>query len=384
SLAGCLDVLCDLAGGERIGWAVQDGAVVISLREDLAKSTVAKAHSVPSAFRSKRTPDAQPVEPVMQILRQVVDPALGGRGEESEVQRGKLTLTAPAATHEKIEELFALCNKGMRGSDWGILDAGKQLDQTDLPTVEFDGAAFQDVVAHFREVTGANLVVNWRALAQVGIDGAAKVSVRLNKVTAGKALLIVLEDVGKGRGAPVLTAVADGQVLMITASHDAGRHKHMVAFDLRSRPKTKKVKEVQELIQLVRQNVAPQSWGMMGPRAGVLVEVTPTRLICVQTADHIAAVAEFLDQTWGLRYRIAQLQPGTSKSDKPDKPGKETPSETRQKNRETKAQNKLKLADMYFKMGMKDKAREFYGIVVREFPGTKAAATAKKKLDAMR
>ncbi|HUU21664.1 MAG TPA: tetratricopeptide repeat protein, partial [Phycisphaerae bacterium] len=179
-------------------------------------------------------------------------------------------------------------------------------------------------------------------------------------------------------------AVADGQVLMITASHDAGRHRHMVAFDLRSRPKTKKVKEVQELIQLVRQNVAPQSWGMMGPRAGVLVEVTPTRLICVQTADHIAAVAEFLDQTWGLRYRIAQLQPGTSKSDKPDKPGKETPSGTRQEEGETKAQNKLKLADMYFKMGMKDKAREFYGIVVREFPGTKAAATAKKKLDAMR
>ena len=73
----------------------------------------------------------------------------------------------------------------------------RQLDQK-LPEVKFDNVAFSDVVDFFRDVSGANIFVDWRSLEGAGIDKSAQVSERLHDVKFSKALSTVLADVGGG------------------------------------------------------------------------------------------------------------------------------------------------------------------------------------------
>ncbi|MGH7213518.1 MAG: hypothetical protein ACREIT_01960, partial [Tepidisphaeraceae bacterium] len=53
-----------------------------------------------------------------------------------------------------------------------------QLDRQ-LPEVRFDAVGFSDVIDFLRDVSGANIFVNWRALEQAGVDKNARVSARL-------------------------------------------------------------------------------------------------------------------------------------------------------------------------------------------------------------
>src|SRR5207249_2105153 len=56
-----------------------------------------------------------------------------------------------------------------------------QLDRK-LPEVKFDAVAFSDSIDWMRDVTGANIFVNWRALEAAGIDKNTPVSARLRDV----------------------------------------------------------------------------------------------------------------------------------------------------------------------------------------------------------
>ena len=39
-----------------------------------------------------------------------------------------------------------------------------------VPEVKFDNTSFSDVIDFFRDITGANIAVNWRALESAGVD----------------------------------------------------------------------------------------------------------------------------------------------------------------------------------------------------------------------
>jgi protein involved in polysaccharide export with SLBB domain len=64
-----------------------------------------------------------------------------------------------------------------------------------LPEVTFDGVPLTDVVDFLRDVTGANIFVDWRALEAAGIDRKALVAARLKDVAFKDALAVVLRGV---------------------------------------------------------------------------------------------------------------------------------------------------------------------------------------------
>ena len=90
-----------------------------------------------------------------------------------------------------------------------------------MPELKFDGVAFSDAVDFLRDVTAANLVVNWRALEGAGVTKDTVVNLKVRGVTLRKALSLLLAEAGGADGAITYT-VEDG-VIEITTTELADR-----------------------------------------------------------------------------------------------------------------------------------------------------------------
>lgn len=62
-----------------------------------------------------------------------------------------------------------------------------------LRSVDFQQIPFEDVVQFLREVTGANIHVNWRALKAVGVKREAPVTLRMSRISAAQVLDYVVD-----------------------------------------------------------------------------------------------------------------------------------------------------------------------------------------------
>ncbi len=67
-----------------------------------------------------------------------------------------------------------------------------------LPEVNFNGVGLVDAIDFLRDVSGANIAVNWKALEEAGIAKDAPVNVRLRQVSMRKAMETILSEVGGG------------------------------------------------------------------------------------------------------------------------------------------------------------------------------------------
>jgi len=87
-----------------------------------------------------------------------------------------------------------------------------QLDAT-LPEVRFDGVALSDAVDFLRDVSGANITVNWRALEADGVSKDTSLNVKLRSISLHHALDIVLGEAG---GTGKIGWTVDENVIEIT------------------------------------------------------------------------------------------------------------------------------------------------------------------------
>lgn len=92
---------------------------------------------------------------------------------------------------------------------------GRRSLGTVLPEVKFQGATLKDCFEFLRDVTSANIHVNWRALEAAGIGQDTQVNIRLREVTLRKVLNTILSEAGAGVGLTYYTA--DGVIEVTTA-----------------------------------------------------------------------------------------------------------------------------------------------------------------------
>lgn len=74
---------------------------------------------------------------------------------------------------------------------------GRQLNRV-LPEVNMAGIAFADAIDFVRDVSGANIVVNWKALEGAGVSRDVPVNIRLRSISLRKALDLILTQAGGG------------------------------------------------------------------------------------------------------------------------------------------------------------------------------------------
>ena len=204
----------------------------------------------------------------------------------------------PAATAERDEELIDDRGADRAAKPGGPHNAAAQatLDHV-LPELTFDEVAFADVIDFLRDVTNANIFVNWRALEGAGIDRNAPVSVRLRRVAFGKALDVILDGVG---GDEVdLSYEVDRGVITISATSKT----HTRAYDVRdillakvTAPGADQAKRLATLTKLVTGSVAPATW--RGDIAGV--RAAEGKLFITQTPENHDAIANLLKHTRAL------------------------------------------------------------------------------------
>src|SRR6185503_19872463 len=88
-----------------------------------------------------------------------------------------------------------------------------------------------DVIDFLRDVTGANIFVNWRALEAAGIDRNTPVTARLRDVKFSKALQTILSDVGGGT--VKLGYTIDEGVITISTDEDLSKNVVTRVYDIR-------------------------------------------------------------------------------------------------------------------------------------------------------
>src|SRR5262249_5856566 len=119
-----------------------------------------------------------------------------------------------------------------RAGDRGAADLQVQaiLDKR-LPEIRFDQVALSDVVDFLRDVTGANVFVNWKTIEAAGVEKTAPVSARLRDIKFSKALTTILSDVGGG--AVKLSYTVDDGVITISTAEDLNKNTVINVYDIR-------------------------------------------------------------------------------------------------------------------------------------------------------
>ncbi len=95
----------------------------------------------------------------------------------------------------------------------------------------FSEVPFAEIIAYLRDVTTANIWVNWRALEGAGVDRSLPVTMNLNDVPAEQALRTILDDVGGGL--IELSFVIDGGLVKISTRDDLNRETEIRVYDIR-------------------------------------------------------------------------------------------------------------------------------------------------------
>jgi general secretion pathway protein D len=84
-----------------------------------------------------------------------------------------------------------------------------------LPSVQLPQVALSDAIDFLRDITGANILVNWKALEAAGIDKqSTQVSVTLRDVKFSKVLDIILQEAGAGK---LAYTIDEGVITVSTA-----------------------------------------------------------------------------------------------------------------------------------------------------------------------
>ncbi len=118
-----------------------------------------------------------------------------------------------------------------RGGKGGIdLQMQAILDKR-LQELRFDGIALSDVVDFLRDVSGANIAVNWKTIEAAGVEKTAPVSVRLRDIKFAKALGTILSDVGGGN--VKLGYTIDEGVITISTIDDLNKNTLINVYDIR-------------------------------------------------------------------------------------------------------------------------------------------------------
>jgi len=101
---------------------------------------------------------------------------------------------------------------GLGPSAFGASQVRQQLAQR-LPELKFQGVTFSDAIDFLRDVTGANITVNWKALEGAGVSRDTMVNLHLSGISLRKALDLVLNEAAGGDS---ITYFVDDGVIEIT------------------------------------------------------------------------------------------------------------------------------------------------------------------------
>ena len=186
---------------------------------------------------------------------------------------------------------------GRKGRAGGVADGGESAEDRAMaatlarrvPEVNFDAVALSDVVDFLRDVSGANVFVDWGALESAGIERAAPVTARAKNVSLSTALDLVLASAGRGTVA-LGYGLKDG-VIHVATGEMLDRLVETRAYDVRDVVPSEI--DMKELGVMVRSAVDPDSWRENGGSVGAL-HTSKHKMIVTATEPSHRKIREIL------------------------------------------------------------------------------------------
>jgi beta-lactamase regulating signal transducer with metallopeptidase domain len=197
-----------------------------------------------------------------------------------------------------------------------------------IPEMNLDAQRFSDVIDFLRDLSGANIFVNWKSLEAAGVERDTPVTARFRNIRFGKLLSIVLDAVSGGQ--QKLAYAKDEGVITISTVADLSKNVVVRVFDIRDllvippsyvapqlagdlpgpatmpttapaspAPPTRE-ELVKSLIKLIEDTVATPTWQDRGGSAGALRELQG-QLIITQTPENHAQIHVLLEQLRAAR-----------------------------------------------------------------------------------
>jgi len=197
-----------------------------------------------------------------------------------------------------------------------------------LPELTFDAVGLGDVVDFLRDVSGANIFVNWKSLEGPGIDRNTPVTAKLRNVRFSKVLGIILDSAGGGK--QKLGYTTDEGVITISTVDDLSRNVVVRVYDVRdllvippdyvapqltgglpgptTAPTTSpalpgappREELAKSIVKSIEDTVAPDTWKDHDGTVGALRELQG-QLIITQTPENHLRIVELLEQLRAAR-----------------------------------------------------------------------------------
>lgn len=163
------------------------------------------------------------------------------------------------------------------------------MDRT-LPQVQFDKVGLADVFDFLRDVSGVNIIVDWKALEAAGINRNKPVSARLRNVSFSKALSTILDSAGGPRAK--LGYRIDDSLLTISTAAQLSNPVVVQTYEISDLIKND-AGRVNQIVETIIDSIDTHSWKLHGGTVGDIRE-KGAQLIVTQTPPNQEAIANLL------------------------------------------------------------------------------------------
>jgi beta-lactamase regulating signal transducer with metallopeptidase domain len=174
-----------------------------------------------------------------------------------------------------------------------------------LPEMRFDEVALSDVIDFLRDVSGANIFVDWKAIEAAGVQRTIPITARLRNIKFSKALSVILGDVGDGK--VKLSYTVDKGVITISTTEALQENSQVQVYDIRDllnipagKPGSPEIKAandglINDTIALIKETVDRETWIDNGGKLGA-IKFLSGQLIITQTPTNHAEIVALLQK----------------------------------------------------------------------------------------
>ena len=294
-----LDIILADAGGDRpLEYVIENGVVTVSTQDDLAWHLVTRCYELQDLL-GPGDRSAQ-IEDLVHLISDAVESGTWQANPELGIREfaGLLVVTHTPQAQRQVENLLDTLRRMLAEAppasdphdDEVLRDATirEKLDRT--ISVELDEVLLRDVIEFLRNVSEANIWVNWSALEEHQlITAETPITAELTDVTVRTALDTILADAGGNR--PLVHAIEEG-VIVISTQDDLAMKLTTRVYDVRDLLDSgARAPQMGELIKLITNSLVR---GMWHKRLDRVIRVFDGLLVVKQTPRMQASIAKLL------------------------------------------------------------------------------------------
>jgi hypothetical protein len=318
----------------QLTYVVREQVLKITTTEEAGSEMTLRLYSVADLALDPQRPlvvDAPPscYRTLLGLIASVVAPdtwdEVGGSGSAAAFDPwGVVVVSQTRENHEALESLLATVRKVQRST---VSPSTLEADYAPVPVVpaaqsaarakieqsldgianlDFSETPLQEVARYLTDAHGIPILLDRRALDDVGLGGDTPVTISLQGVSLRHALRIVLRELD-------LTYVVKREVLMITTPEEGERDTPTLIYPVQdflaqAGATTGGGSGLADLVKLIESAVDPNSWDAVGG-SGVLEAVEPWGLLVISQTEEVHEEITALLQVARRAHQVAPAVP---------------------------------------------------------------------------